>query len=204
MPGVRTADEHRGGCAERPSDRIPVDQAPARLVGTAEEGVRGTAETEAATLGIHDELSAFGAGRSERLLGVDVLARGEGSPHQRSVRFGRREIEHELDLGIGDECIDRRRPQPVLRRERLRELLIEIGARDGLPPIERNRVLDVTRSDDSAADDADAHRRGHAPVIRRTARNERSTAVNGSSPTSSSSTTSHSAPAPRAAGSTCS
>ena len=156
MPTVGTADEHRRGCPERLSDRSVGDQPPARLVGAAEERVRRAAETKPLLLRGRDELPAFAAGRGKRLLGVDVLARIERGAHDSSMRLRWREIEHELDLGIGNQRVDGQWPQSVLARETLGELGVEIGAGDRLPVLERCGVLDVARCDDPAAHDADS------------------------------------------------
>ena len=77
------------------------------------------------------------------------------------MRSGRRQVENDVDLGVGDQLGDVERAQAVLRRERAGRVRIEVRARDRPPVLERARVPDVACSDHAAADDADAQRSAH-------------------------------------------
>ena len=106
VPAVWAAHEHRRGSAERDSDRAFFDQAPSRLVGAAEERVGCATEAQPALLGVGDELPALGARGGQRLLRIDVLAGSERRANERRMRLRRRQVEHQLDLGIGDQLVD--------------------------------------------------------------------------------------------------
>ena len=112
------------------------------------------------------------------------------------MRARGRQVEHEIDSGAAINSSTSSRCRPCSSANASAQAVSRSAQRDGPPALERRRVLDVARGDDPAADDADLQRR-HVGSILRTARSERSTAPNGSGPTSSSSTRATPRPPPR-------
>ena len=200
VPGVRAADEHRRADGERLADRTLVDQGAARLEGAAQEDVRRAADPQPELVGQSEELEALRHVDRERLLGVDVLAGLERRAGHGAVRSGRRQVEHDVDRGIGQQLLDRGHGQAVRLAELDGLLAHEVGARDELERVERGRMLGVVPADHAAADDADVH--AVSIRIARTASRDRRTAASASPSVWSCSTISHSTPARTAAGRT--
>jgi hypothetical protein len=74
---------------------------------------------------------------------------------------GDREVQDEVDLGVGDQLVDRQRPHALLRGDRLCAARVEVGDRDdphGREPRERGKVLAGDRAE---ADDPHSQRLAH-------------------------------------------
>ena len=148
-----------------------------------------------------------GGVRGQRLLGVDVLARGErGADHGR-VCGRRRQVEDDVDRRVADEVVHGGDPEVMRLGQRARLRLVDVGAGDELERVESLRVLRVLAADHTTADDADAHGRAHVAstaTIAVRASSDRRAASSAGPSVSSCSTSSHSAPAATAAGATSS
>ena len=202
MPALLAAADHRCGGGERLADRTFVEQRSRRLVRTPEEDVGSAAESLSPGLGEPHELRGLGPGDRERLLRVDVLPGLERRARHGHMRKRRREVEHDVDRGRGQQILDRKRFQRVLDGERLAARRLEVGAGNDLERVEGGGIRRVRAADHAGADDADARPHAALPTMPVTAANERRTASSPSSPTSSCSTRSHSTPSPSIAGST--
>ena len=71
------------------------------------------------------------------------------------------EVENDLDLRVGEQRVDRDRPQVEFRRPRLRGFATRVGERDDLQDREGRRGLQIGGADVAAADKADSHWGGH-------------------------------------------
>ena len=133
-----------------------------------------------------------------------MLAGGERLPRDGRMHRGRRQVEDDVDRGIGDELVDRRRLESVLRRELPGGRRVDVRAGRHLEGVERGGVLDVVVADHTAADDPDGRGPVHAASssISSSATSERRAASSSGPSVSSCSTSSHSTPARTAAGAT--
>ena len=147
--------------------------AAARLQPAAHERVGRAADPQARGRGELEELAALGERRGERLLRVDVLARAERGQVERRVGIGRREVEHDVDLG--DPRTPRRasptpsagRAAPALRRALSRSRPAQPTTRDDVAVPREVDEVDV--ADVADADDPDPERRhAYATSSRRT------------------------------------
>ena len=78
MPALVAGTHEEGRPADRPADEPVVDALPRRLMRTAEKGVGRRSEPQALRGGRVDELPGLGESDAERLLGMDMLAGGDG------------------------------------------------------------------------------------------------------------------------------
>ena len=102
-----------------------------------------------------DELSRLGESDAERLLGMDVLAGGDGLEAHLDMRFGHREVEDDLDRGIGQNGLDRLRRNAEFSGTRLRGGEVHVGERDDVEDRKRLGGLEIGGADVAAADHRD-------------------------------------------------
>ena len=113
VPSVGAAHEHGRGRTHRCADRAFRDQLPTGLVRAGEERVGRASEAQAEPLRLRDELARFIRSRRKRLLGIDVFGGGESCGDDGRVRVGRREVENQVDFGVGDQLADTERTKAV-------------------------------------------------------------------------------------------
>ena len=114
LPPVGTGPAVEAAGGEDRADIALVDAAPDRLVGRAEDDVRGADQVAGAALGQADQLRGFRQGHRHRLLDQDVLARLQRGAGDLAVLLHRGEDEHQLDRRVvqdlavvGGEVVDR-------------------------------------------------------------------------------------------------
>ena len=112
-----------------------------------------------------DQSARLGDRDAERLFRVDVLAGGDRLEADLDMRLRDREVEDDLDRGIGEQRIDRTRGKAELGRARLGRRGIGVGERDDVEDREFSRRLQIGGADVAAADDADADRLHHDSPI---------------------------------------
>jgi diguanylate cyclase (GGDEF)-like protein/PAS domain S-box-containing protein len=157
VPGFHAVAEHGGGAGDDAADPPGVERAPARLMRGAEEGVGRAADAQPLGGGDAQQRLRLVEARGERLLRVDVLAGLDDLPADRPVRHGHGEVDHGLDLGIGEERVDRHRGEAELRRPGLGRLAPEIGTGLDADQPRAGGALEIGLADVAAADDADGH-----------------------------------------------
>ena len=154
MPALMAGAAEKGAARHRLADRSVVNQLACRLVASAEEGVRGAADTQA-LLGreLHD-LAGLDGVDAERLLGMDMLASVEDREADIGMGQRHREIDHNLDIVALEQLVDAQ-----ARRTEFGAALLGCGTahiRDGLE-LDHWEVLErlqIFRADVAAANDA--------------------------------------------------
>ena len=146
----------RGNIANRPV----VDEPAACLEATAEKRVRGATNRQAALLGESKDSFAVPIGRSQRLLGVDVLSRFERHRGQLSMDRRQRQIEDDVDVGVRDQFSGRRVGLRQSMRLSLAPRLFEIASRasDDAHDVIGFETTDVDVADIADAQDANIER----------------------------------------------
>ena len=147
MPALMARAHEEGGAADRPADRAVVDQLARGLVAAAEERVGRAADAQASCRRRpRSSLARLGDIDAERLFGMDVLAGGDRPEADLDMRFRHREVEDDLDRGIGEQRLDRARRNAEFRRARLGRRGVGVGKRDDVedrklpaPPSDRRR-----------------------------------------------------------------
>ena len=109
MPTLVAGTHEEGRPADRPANEPVVDALARGLMRAAEESVGRRSEPQALRAGRVDELPGLRESDAERLLGMDVLARGDRLEAHLDMRFGHGEVEDDLDRGIGQHRLDRLR-----------------------------------------------------------------------------------------------
>lgn len=89
-----------------------------------------------------------------------MLAAREDPGRHVEVGGGDGEVQHDLDVVVGQELVDEQVPQPELTRTSTGALLVEVRYRDHVQIREPRQVLEVVAADDAGADDADTHSPG--------------------------------------------
>ena len=155
MPALmsRAHEERRAG--DRRADRALVDQLAAGLVGAAEKRIGRAADAHALRLRRSDELAALGDGDAERLLRMDVLARGHRLEPDLDMRLGDGEIDDDLDRRVGQEIVDALRRNAEFGAARLGSRRVHVGDGAYVEDREDRRRLEIGRTDIAATDDAD-------------------------------------------------
>ena len=105
--------------------------------------------------GLDDRLR-IGEGRRQRLLGVDVLAGLDGGEADLRVTDRRREVDHDVDRGIGEQVGQRQRAEAGHGGERGGPGRVGVRAGDELDGRQRRAPGDVVLRDVAAADEGDA------------------------------------------------
>ena len=77
------------------------------------------------------------------------------------VRLGDRQVDDDVDVGVGQERLDGLRLDAELLGPRLGRGHVEVGAGAHLQPLEERRQAEVGAGDVAAADDADAEGSAH-------------------------------------------
>jgi len=159
MPALRSVPRHERDRRDGDADRAIVDELAAGLQAAAEERIgRATHTQPLFGCQLHRALPVR-AGRRERLLGVDMLARVQRGQVDRRVRRRDGQVHDHVDVGGRNQVLDRHGADAVLLRLGFGPLNHEVGARNQLEAGQLRRVLQVDIADIAAADDADA---GHA------------------------------------------
>ena len=157
MPALVAGAHEEGGAGDRPADRAFVDQLAGGLVAAAEEGVGRAADAQTPCLAPRPAaLRASGEVDAERLLRMHVLAGGDRLQADLDMGERHRQVDDDLDVGVGEQALLRsslgcRTPRPRFRRP--------AGFMSATPRVEDRedlRRLEVGRADVAAADDADA------------------------------------------------
>ena len=91
----------------------PSSTASAVWMPDAEDGVRRAADAEALRRRQLEHRSCLGGRQGEGLLPVDVLARLEGPERDLGVRGRDGQVEDDVDLGVGQQLVDARRPHAL-------------------------------------------------------------------------------------------
>ncbi len=165
MPALMAGAHEEGGAADRLADRAGVDELARGLLRAAEEGVRRGADAHALRLRRLDQLLRLGGGDAERLLAVHMLAGRDGAEADLDMGLRHREVDDDLDRGIGEHRVDRHRLEPELGGARLGRCLVQVGDATHVEDRETPRRLEIGRADIAAAyeTDPDAIRHVHLP-----------------------------------------
>ena len=155
MPTLVAGTHEEGRPADRPADEPVVDTLPRRLMRTAEKSVGRRSEPQALCAGRVDELPRLGERDAERLLGMDMLAGGDGLEADLDMRLGHREVQDDLDRGVGQNGLDRLRGNAEFSGARLGGGEVQVGERDDVEDRKRLRGLEIGRADVAAADHRD-------------------------------------------------
>ena len=124
----------------------------------AEKGVRGATQPDAGRRRSVDEFSRLGEVDAERLFRVDMLVRGDRSQPDLDVRLGNRQVQYDLDRGIGKNRLHGSSGLPVLCPARLRGGAVQVGDRDDIEHGELFRGGKVRAADRAASDHAHCDR----------------------------------------------
>jgi len=162
---LRPLPLERGLAEQRPPDVTARDRPFRGLHSRAEHGVRSHADAKARGLRPLEQPTGLLPADPDRLLGPDVLARGDDRLGDLDVRRGDREIDHDVDVGVVEHHVDPTEARDaVLLGLRLRPLLEEIRDREDADVRERGEVRQVLIADVAGTDDADTHGARHQPA----------------------------------------
>jgi len=163
---------------ENGSELPAPDEGAGMLQHRIEAHVEGHGVDEPACLREADELGGLGAGHRQRLLADDMLAGQERRARRRVVMHVARSDVYDVDLGIADEvAIVGVRPGHGKRGGlAFRRGLAAGGHGHDLDVAQPPQGLDVHRTDEPGADDADAYR--DANGVRHARLPQRSLAMN--------------------------
>ena len=163
VPGVGPGRLHEGESRKRCADRALLDQAQCRLLAGSQEGIGCSSDVQAEPGGLAEQRLAALAVECERLLGPDVLARGERLKGDLDVSGGDGQVDHDLDLGVREQFLDRSvAGDAVLLRLSLGAYQVDVGDEDYFEIGEGRQVVEVLAADDAGTDDADADATGAA------------------------------------------
>ena len=130
-------------------------QAPRLPSGRAEESVGRRSQRKAARRGRGHQLPAGFGFDGQRLFGEDMLAGGERLHRDVEMRGGNRQVQDQIDVGVGDERIDVHRAQAELRGAARSRLRVDIGAGGDLDAAEEGGIAQIGHRNTAASDDAD-------------------------------------------------
>ena len=112
------------------------------LQARTEKRVGRAAHPQAALAGQGEHIVGVVARHREGLLGVGVLASTQDGAVHVGVRGGRRQVQHDLNLGVGQQLIDRAgQRNAILRRALARQLGHQVGAGHHLEDREHLRAV---------------------------------------------------------------
>ena len=155
MPALVAGTHEESRPADRPADESVVDTLPRRLMRAAEKGVGRRSEPQVLRAGRVDELPRLGESDAKRLLGMDVLAGGDGLEAHFNMRFGHREVQDDLNRGIGQNRLDRLRWNAEFSGTRLGGGEVHVGKRDNIEDRKRLGGLQIGSADIAATDHRD-------------------------------------------------
>ncbi len=169
VPVLHAVAHHVRGARGDGADAAVVDELARQLVRAAEEGVGGRPDAQAPGVGDLLQPLALVDGEDEGLLGIDVLARLERHQGDAVVRVGDGEVDHHVDVRVGEELVHRLGAHAELLGARLGGGRVEVGAGAHLEALEERGEPEIGGGDVAAADDADAERAGHGCLLRASA-----------------------------------
>ena len=105
VPMFVAAAHHESGGRHRRADDAVVDEFARRLQPAAQEGVGRAADAQSFGGGEFEQFLSFRSTQRQRFLAVDRLARFQRGLGHTVMRAGNREIEHDVDLRIGQQFV---------------------------------------------------------------------------------------------------
>ncbi len=143
---VLKAEAHDVACPRRhPANGPFIDQGAGLLMGTAEERVRRAADLLSGLLCSFAQILAFLEGKDQRLFGIGVLAGRDDLFRYCVVHIGNRQIDDNVEFGIGHELIGRLGRDVELIGARLCSLGNYVCNRPHLDALEQGRELEIGR-----------------------------------------------------------
>src|SRR6478609_3102079 len=114
VPALMTRTHESGSASHRLANRALIDELATCLVRATQKGVGRTTHAKATLVGSFEQRSCVGCRESHRLLGMDMLPRGQCHQADLYVRRGNRQVDDDLDRGVAQEFVDRERLEPEL------------------------------------------------------------------------------------------
>ncbi len=164
VPPFRAMAGHEGHGRHRLPDPAVVDQFAAGLLAAAQEGIGRAADAHALLSGRVQDLLAFGAAHGQRLLAVDVLVRGDSRQADGRVYLGHGQVDHDLDLRVGQQRVHAQRARHAVFGGLLAGAAgVDISHSSQIENGEGPAARDVSRKDLAHANDADLDLLRHGP-----------------------------------------
>jgi hypothetical protein len=156
----------RGGPLHLRGDRFAnkarIEYLPGRLDAGTEHRVRRAAQAQTKLLGEFDHGLSLRGGETERFLREDVFTGAQGAGADLDVGGGDRQVEHRVDLGVGEELLDSEHAHAVLLSDLRGALVIEIGDRDEAQSGKGREVREILLADLADSDHSDIQRDAHS------------------------------------------
>ena len=155
MPVLHAVSHHEARAAGDFSHLAAVDEIARKLMRAAEEGVGRRADAQALFLRPLLQVQPLPDRKHEGLFRIDVLAGVEHLLRHRVMRGRIRQVDHDVDVGCGEQAVHRLRPNLVLSGAGPCRGHVDVRAGAHLDAAKQRRQSEIGRGDIAAADDAD-------------------------------------------------